>query len=79
MARVTNSVFSSWIDQSLSSIFSLSSAFGVSNLACVPALERSLRRILHAPTLSSVALRVWFSGSVSASGPQIRMLSWEIS
>jgi hypothetical protein len=36
-------------------------------------------RILHAPMLSSVALRLSFSGSLSASGPQIRMPCMEIS
>ena len=38
MARVTNSVFSSWIAHNLSSIFSVSSAFEPSNRALVPAL-----------------------------------------
>jgi len=79
MARVTNSVFSSWIDQSLSSIFSVSTAFGASKRASAPAFERSWMRIRHGPTLSSEALTVSLSGSPSASAPPIRMPSMEIS
>src|SRR5947207_15321949 len=67
IARVTNSVFSSWIDHSLSSIFSVSSAFAASKRACAPALECSVILILQAPTSCSIAGRLSLICNLSAS------------
>ena len=79
IARVTASVLSSWIDHSLSSIFSISAASGRSNCACVPAFDRSPMRIRQAPTSCSVASKLWPCASFSASAPLTRMPSIEIS
>jgi len=59
--------------------FSVSSASGLSKSACTPAFDLSPVRILHAPMLSTAAVWLWFSGKLSAAGPQIRILSMEIS
>ena len=80
MARVTNSVFSSWIAHSLSSIFSCSSASGRLELRLRAGLDlladadAAGADILQRRVEALVAARAG-----SASGPLIRMPSLEIS
>jgi hypothetical protein len=72
IARVTNSMLSSRIAHSWSSIFSINAALSPSKRACAPPLACSTMRMRIAPIFSSLACKLWCSGRLAALGPEIR-------